>query len=402
MRGFKVNKRVKNTLTKTVASILTITFMLQVATPILAFGNQYQNIDTTIYVTEESLDDVWDSLFDEEYEDYEFEFTEEGLDAFWDRVFEEAYEYVESYTDKEWAEIEREFEERQEEEAEFLSNLSPESLWESYVDANPEVQDMNQEAIESLQEDIQELYEVISHDEFDVMIQEFYESFGDYEGTVVSRYQGIQATSAYSITGGAVAAWTNNFSIEDGLNFATRRAIELTGSHAAVEANRFYGNNAMRQDAFRHYGWNFRASIDMTVGANLTARRNNARIFTTNRELASIIIRRDPNLNTTNITAARERTGRQVRQTVLSLSRASWHSATNASNSTRDDLMDLWNNHWGRHDAGVSGASLGNIHSRFVTRWNGNGALTGIQRTNTTMTLARRNHLFDNRWHRPR
>ena len=338
--------------------------------------------ENTVYITSSNLDRIWHKLFDSSYDSINFVFIEDGLDSFWERLFFEAEQYTASLSAEEWYEIYAAFELQQQEEAYFWENLSPEFLWNYYIEANPTILLQRGSAIEETKERILQTYNnmILARDR-----------------------ESITAFSGYSITGGAVAAWTRNFNDEDGLGATARNAINADGLAAINRSEIRYtaDADALRRDAYRHYSWNYLAVTNPLVGITRNNRVANTRIFTTNRELASMIVRANPNLNATNITAQLQTTGRAARNAILQMNRASWHEATNASNATRDDLMDLWNNYWGRVDGAGQSAFVPNLHSDFVTRWNNTTATSGIQRTNASMTLARRNHLFDNDMHRP-
>lgn len=376
--------KVESGVAKVLAYVLTIA--LTFIAPIVTLGNQYESNDIAFYITEENIHELWDNLFDEAYDDHEFKFTEEAVNIFWQRLYDDSLEYIETLTEEEWAEIEREFEEQQQADQYFLDNFSPELLWEHYVEENPQVLRMRGEQVEEVKERINEVYEIIISMGLNILPSGAYMDIDPF---------------VYDFVGGSVAAWTRHFSDQDGLGAAARTGIIADGAVASTRSQRQYPNDGMRRDAYRHYSWNYLGVTNPTVGATLNTRQANTRIFTTNRELASLIIRQNPSLNVTSINATQQTQGRQIRQNVLNMNRASWHALTNASNATRDDLMDLWNNHWGRVDGANQGLGVHNLHSDFVRRWNNTAPTSGLQRTNTSMTVARRNYLWDNNMHRP-
>ena len=255
-RYLKMKRKLENTVTKVVASVLAIILTLQMIVPVLAFENQDQSRETIIYVTEESIDAVWDKLFDEEYDHHEFNFPEEAVDAFWQRLYDDAIAYLANLTDEEWADMEREFEEQQQAEQYFWDNFSPELLWEHYVRENPEVLRMHNEEFEDeeIKERIDEIYE-------EIISSGLYQEIAPFN-------------LVYDIAGGAIAAWTRNFSDADGLGAVARSGIMADGAVAANRSSRQYPNNALRQDA-----WNYLAVTNPVVGLTAAARSRAQHVY---------------------------------------------------------------------------------------------------------------------------
>jgi|GEM_PF-6171103 len=117
---------------------------------IQANENPYNNINSQtnnrinflVTVTEDNVEELWHKFFDEAYNHLVLEFTEAGSQAFWDKMNRVATEEVSRMSEEELAEIERELEQRRQEEEDFWANLSPEFLWELYMKEHPEVLEM--------------------------------------------------------------------------------------------------------------------------------------------------------------------------------------------------------------------------------------------------------------------
>ena len=191
--------------------------------------------------------------------------ADDSVDAMWAELFAKAEAAV---TEEQIAEIE---EWKAAEEA-FFANLSPESLWDAFVDANPDVYELSEGEIRYARHRMDELYTFLRED---ILNQS-------------------NATPNSTFVGNA-GVYARRFSTHDGLHFTTQHTIEAIGFAATAEARiRFTG---MQEDAFRHYYWNFRSVTSITVGTTQNGRLNSTRIHTTNRELATNILRRNPSLN---------------------------------------------------------------------------------------------------------
>lgn len=347
--------------------------------PTMAQASQYQNVEN---VSEAEIDAIWEKLFDEKYEGYEFDLTDAHRAAIWQRMYEKAVAYTDSLTDEEFAEIERELEEQKQIDQYFWDNLSPELLWDSYVEDNPEVLRMRSGEKIEIKEALTELYENLKSK--DVASMNLDENIAPF----------------YSI-GGVTGFWTANFSTLDGLSAATRTAINFIGGTATTTSNNAFTSTDMRRDGFRHWLWNFLSVRDITVGANQSTRIQRTRNFTTNRELATMIVRNNSTLNTSSPSTAQITQARSIRSNILNMNATAWRNLLNDVRG-RDDQMDLWNNHWGRVD-GQTTSTVTN-QQRFQNRWNGTGN-TGLVRGNgtgaTEMSTGRQTHLFNSGWHRP-
>ena len=262
------------------------------------------------------------------------------MDALWEQMVAEAEAAV---TPEQIAEIEKQMVE----EENFFSNLTPYTLWEVFIEDNPEVLE-SRAAIRDVWQEIEKLY--------DYMIS-------------TSSVMPISPMSNSPLTGG-IESYTRALSQADGLtNLVVRSAIEASAATAATTARSIYPNNRWRQDAFRHYLWNFTAVQNTLVGITQNGRVNSARIYTTNRELATNIMRRTPSLNVSNPNANQRVTMVNLRNIILNSNFTMWESFFTTAGG-REDLMDLWNNEKGRID-GLIFSGRG-AHPAFVNRWNAN------------------------------
>jgi len=256
----------------------------------------------------------------------------------------------------------------------FFANVTLDSLWEEFILDNPEVFELGDYEIRNVKNRIAELYEYLIT-----------------ANTPIGVYENLMPANT-PITG-AIDAYTRAFSRTDGLtNLIVRTSIEANGAVAAAEAWILF--SGMRQDAFRHYYWNLLSVRDIGVGITQNGRINSTRIFTTNRELATNILRRNPSLNVSNPTAQQIATATNLRTTLLNANLATFNALFGTA-AARDDLMDLWNNEMGR----VDGARIGVALWMFNTRWNENTLIRS--NTTTDVTAARRQQIFNNGWHRP-
>jgi len=347
---------------------LAIIMVLPIFMPLrIVTANEYNVQDE---LTEAEIDVIWEMMTDEDYEHYDIYLTEVERDAFVERLINNAEYYVANLSDNELAEIAIELEEFHAEEAYFWENLSPEFLWEMYVEDNPEVLVMRSGMDVAIRAELNDMYE-----------------------TLVSNYASIAPTDFY-VPGfnNAVGVWTRQFSIDDGLSHTNISTIEAIGIDAAVistAAGVLPGWNTMRVDAYRHWLWNSMSVSNLAVGANATTRYNRTRIMTTNRELASIMFDSQPSLITTTPTAQQLAMGRYLRIATLGLNQVGWRNLLNTYNG-RHHQMDLWNNYWGRVD--------GLANNNFNPRWNSTDSNTGLVRGNgavaTEMSVARQNRLW--------
>lgn|GEM_PF-1546491 len=99
----------------------------------------------------------------------------------------------------------------------------------------------------------------------------------------------------------------------DGVSVVGRIAIEASGDSAQNDAASAFLYDRLRQDAYRHYLWNFRAVRNVVVHLIQDGRIRSTRIYTTNRELATNILRRYPSLNGANPTASQLATALNLR-----------------------------------------------------------------------------------------
>ena len=353
-------------------------------------SHDFYHID--FLVTEDNVEELWHKFFDEKYNDLVFKFTEAGSQAFWDKIIQEAVEEVNMMSEEELAEIERELEQRRQEEDYFWANLSPEFLWELYVKENPQVLRMRSDEVSELKEAVKESY---------------------YDLIRWRAYQGIEDISAGAAfwAHAAVETWTNQFAMDAGVPLGARQALTTSGPSTWVDARTVsnqqgWGAGSWREDAYRHWLWNARLVNNTLVGATQSQRVGNTRIFTTYREIVTYIHRHDTSLRTTNPTAAQLQTGRNMRNTYLSMNQATWVSESLGGLNTpngRAEQMDLWNNFWGRFD-GIASSGAPTLE-RFNARWYDTSTHGGLARSNSTafahMGIDRQRHIHSSGWHRP-
>ena len=176
-------------------------------------------------------------------------------------------------------------------------------------------------------------------------------------------------------------------SLEDGISFSDLQELQEIGDRAAVDAWLSFRDtpDEMKRDAYRHYIWNFR-------GTRATSERA-ARIYTTNRELVSNMLRQHSTISTD--TAVEVRNNK-----IFNLPYSEWNALFTGS-SGRDDLMDLWNNEQGRRDGSDSSLSDSLIFTRGrFNRLFDSGALV---RNNSAVQLppARRFTIWEDKLYRP-
>jgi hypothetical protein len=184
-----------------------------------------------------------------------------------------------------------------------------------------------------------------------------------------------------------------NHNIQGGLEM-NKIVMKILACAQSIAASAF-PNNLMQQDAYRHYLWNFNAVRNVMVHVTQDGRIRSTRIYTTNRELATNILRRFPALNVDNPTASQLATALNLRSDFFNRSLVQWE-AFFTDEGGRDDLMDLWNNEHGRQD-GVTGPNQ--PLTLFSGRWDANTVIRSNDPTD--VTPARRQTIWANRWYVP-
>ena len=266
-------------------------------------------------------------------------------------------------------------------EEEFLANLTPESMWEEWLKDNC-VQDLGRSEISYIQERVKGMYESIveERDKVDELSERL--SIAPMNSTPIAT---------------VIDHWTRGFSRVDGLtNFIVRSAIEAYGAMASFSALVNFPNDHWRQDAFRHYAWNFSSAGSIEVGITAAGRMNSTRIFTTNREWVVMFFHFNPRYRVTNPSDEQIAIGINWRNRHLNFDFGLWNTRfLEAGSIGRETLMDLWNNEMGRQDASLHGAVL----TRFNARWNNNTLIRSDSAAD--VTLARRQQIFNNAWDMP-
>ncbi|MCL1881876.1 MAG: hypothetical protein FWF76_06835, partial [Oscillospiraceae bacterium] len=191
---------------------------------------------------------------------------------------------------------------------------------------------------------------------------------------------------------------TRIFSRHDGSSNTNILLMEVFGAEAGalaavVATARRWGSQ--RQDAYRHYLWNFIGVRDGFPNA--------MRTYATNHEWSAMIRRRYGISNNPSaqqeIMALALRDKYLVRRSFADWDRIFWRptGTANAEPMGRDDLMDFYNNARGRADGSVRGA---NALDSFNNRYSAN---TVIRDSSIgQVTQSRRNRIHSNRWYRPR
>jgi hypothetical protein len=295
--------------------------------------------------------------------------TEEEVEAFWDKLYREAEVAV---TPEMIAEAQRFIDE----EEQFYANLTPEKLWEGYLDENPEIfeQRLSSNKLLEIKKEIDALYETIMYSN--------------------NRTSYLNAKRAYG----------RYFSEQDGLTIIARSAIELIGSEALTYAKEVFPNNMWKEDAFRHYIWNFNCVKALAVGITQNGRLNSTRIYTTNYELVNNLLRRNVIPRTNQPTATELAIALNLRNnSFFNRTYAQWNLLFDGDTdpsygSGRDELMDLWNNERGRED-GVSSGIFDDPIVIFNNRWNANTVIKSNSTTDVSGT--RRLHIWSNSWYVP-
>ena len=273
-------------------------------------------------------------------------------------------------------------------EEEFLANLSPETMWEEWLKDNC-VAGLSRAEIRYIREKIEGLYEHMtdtSHISYDVM--------GDRSaGQIVANSTPLSRN---------IEVWTRRFSRMDGLtNAVVVSAIEAYGVMAGASAAVSFPNDHWKQDAFRHYAWNFFAAGSVAVGITSAGRTSSTRIYTTNREWVSMFFathQREGYGNISNPTDHQIAKGINWRNRVMNMGFWEWNAVFLFNNNGigLESLMDLWNNEFGRRDAS-STRELSIV--LFNIRWNNNELIR--RPGDTEVTLVRREQIYHNGWDMP-
>lgn len=238
------------------------------------------------------------------------------------------------------------------EEEAFFANLTPESLWEAWLSENPEALLLRTNGSELLEARLQ----------------------------VEALYESIMSTGNFAAFSGFLEnrsrELAREFSSHDGLSIVARTAIELAGAESLGEAMIVFPGaaNYWRQDAFRHYRWNFVSVSALPVGITQAGRYSSTRIYTTNYELSRTVLRHMPALITSpNLTAHQIATAINLRQFIFNASFADWQwffdIDCSANGHALNDIMDLYNNYRGRQD-GIGAGMFTNHLVEFNNRWN--------------------------------
>jgi len=279
-----------------------------------------------------------------------------------------------------------------EETEQFFSTLSPESLWDAYLAEN-----LAQK--HSLPRQTYVLYNAISPELSSPTMSEG--ELSETKREVKGLYDEINADntlSSSSISTSSISsaslAYTRHFSGHDGVGVVGRTAIEASGDSAQNDAASAFPTDGLRQDAYRHYLWNFRAVRNVAVHLTQDGRIRSTRIYTTNRELATNILRRHPSLNVANPTASQLATALNLRNNFFNRTFAQWDALFTGDGG--EDLMDLWNNECGRQD-GVNNPDEPLLF--FNVRWNANTVIRS--KSPVDVTPARRQTIWVNSWYVP-
>ena len=243
--------------------------------------------------------------------------SEQQINAFWEETLREAEAAV---TPEQIAEAYRIMEETEQ----FFSTLSPESLWDAYLAEN-----LAQK--HSLPKQTYVLYNTISPELSSPRMSEG--ELSETKREVKALYDEIKADNTLSSnsistssisSSGASLTYTRHFSGHDGVGVVARTAIEASGNSAQNDAASAFPNDFLRRDAYRHYLWNFRAVRNLAVAVTQAGRTSSTRIYTTNRELATNILRRFPFLDVANPTASQLATALNLRNNIINRTFAQW------------------------------------------------------------------------------
>ncbi|MCL2400878.1 MAG: peptidoglycan DD-metalloendopeptidase family protein, partial [Defluviitaleaceae bacterium] len=169
---------------------------------------------------------------------------------------------------------------------------------------------------------------------------------------------------------------TRTLSSADGVGDIRFALTAENGLNAQITAAIFYNDTdyAMREDAFRHWYWNFSTAIDLMLGTRV------AHVITTNHEWTGRLIGRVTeyynneldNLDwwQTSMTARRRALAfsENERNNELELIGSNFNAFT--SFFTDEDIMDFYNNEVGRVDAVTYRWSLSTVFTIFGNAWN--------------------------------
>lgn len=349
MKGQR-NFKMKNNLSKLLSLLLVLTFVFTL---------------TGVSAAQEKGDSRENQELSTEWEPSP-SMTEEELEAYGEQLYREAEATV---TPEQIAEAQKFLDE----EEKFFSNLTPETLWQTYLDENPEVFTLSKSEILEIKQEVEALYEEI-----------------------------VSVNSRATYTN-AKRAYCRYFSSQDGLGTIARLNIEAYGAQCLDYAASEFPNDVWKQDAFRHYSWNYYCMLSSLIGITLNTRENSTRIYTTNYELANNLLRRNVIVRTDSPTSTQLATALTLRNNILNISTCStWDayfsgSTPNEYGIGRDELMDLWNNEHGRQDGRIN--SWISMVIPFNDRWNNNTVI----KNNTTfgVTVGRRQTIWNNNWYKP-
>ena len=194
--------------------------------------------------------------------------------AFWGAMLREAEAAV---TPEQIAEAYRIMEETEQ----FFSTLSPESLWEAYLAEN-----LAQK--HSLPKQTYVLYNAISPElssprmsegELSETKREVKALYDEIKADNTLSSSSISTSSLLTNVSSASLTYTRHFSGHDGVGVVGRTAIEASGDSAQNDAAIAFPTLAMRQDAYRHYLWNFRAVRNVAVHLIQDGRIRSTRIY---------------------------------------------------------------------------------------------------------------------------
>lgn len=362
--------------------------LLTFINPLSAVGNTQLSEP---YTSSESFEDIWEKMIDHEYDFSNYDLSYEEIYAIFEWRMEEARLYAEGLSPSELAVYEVQLEHFIEAEIYFWENLSPEFLWYQYKIDNPTILLTRDSQIEEVKAGLNELYNKLVQQQYNQVI----EQFGNID--VESFYQQF-------IWNNAVSVWSRLLGANAGLSASVMTAIQSSGTQAGTQSTLNYPTNAARRDAMRHFLWNALSVRNTSVGNTQALRTSRTRILTTYREHATTAHRFDNSLRTTSPTAAQVAQGTRFIRDKESLSASAYATKMNTPNG-RDELKDLWNNHWGRADGVDTAANshltlVNRFYERYLNTTVNNGLARGTGTSNLEMPLARINRLRANLWHR--
>ena len=346
-------------------SILALTMIANNVTPVFASFSEYYQY--SVNFTIEDLDKLWEKLTNQENKPKGLTLTDEIINALWVRVIENAMYQTTKLSQDELYVIEVFINEMKDEEQYLKDNLSPELLWKLYIEENPEILKKRGNQIDIIKEDLYNVYEIM-----------VYNQFQEIEPMVSDDFDWVNQP---------LANWTRIFSRRDGLLQSSITAIESRGTASAALARIAFPFERHRQGAYRHWLWNHDSVRHTSVGSTLAQRTQRTRIYTTNREIATAVMRHArtnfpcPNIDVMNPTAQSVNTMFEIRQSLLGLNQWGWVYMMNTERG-KEEQMDLWNNYWGRRDgvSFVGGSPGAEPIDQFNTRWVSTASNTGLAR----------------------